>query len=437
MMNFLSNKAKSKVMSVLAATALLAPITISTTVDNVQAAQIKDVAVTYEVSDIAFSLGADESQRTFNWYTDKTELAGVVQFAKANNGNGQKFPKGKTVTVDATLEETTSGESSHEATITGLKENTTYNYRFGDGQGNWSETYTFTVRGDDEFNFLFFGDPQLGSNGNGSLAGDKAAWNNTLDLALDTFPESDFLVSAGDQVNKANSEEEYEAYFSPEEIREYAITTTVGNHDNSPTYSSHFNVPNESLLGEINGNGDYYYTYNDALFMVINTNNRENEEHAQFIEETIAANPNVNWKFVVMHHSIYSENSHKYDGDILERREELVPVFDANDIDVVFAGHDHGYVRTHQMEGNQPLMSQNHVNQNTVKNPTGVLYLTANSSSGSKYYHKKDDAGFYTAVRSQNYNPSYSNVEVTDNTFKITTYDVVTGEIIDDYKIIK
>ncbi|MGE7664646.1 fibronectin type III domain-containing protein [Ureibacillus composti] len=437
MLNYLSGKAKRKVMSVLAASALLAPVALSAPGFDAQAAQVKDVEVTYDVSDIAFSLGANETERTFNWYTEKTDEAGVVQFAKANNGYGQKFPKGKTVTVDATLEEATSGQSSHEATISGLKRNTTYNYRFGDGEGNWSQTYTFTVRGDDEFNFLFFGDAQLGSKGNGDLAGDQAAWNRTLDLALDAFPKTSFLVSAGDQVNKKDSEEEYDAYFSPEELKEYAITTTVGNHDNSPTYSSHFNVPNESELGAINGNGDYYYTYNDALFMVINSNNRDHEGHQQFIEETVAANPDVNWKFVVMHHSIYSENSHKYDGDVLERREELVPVFDENDIDVVFMGHDHGYVRTHQMEANQPLLEQNFIDENTVVDPSGVLYLTANSSSGSKYYNKKDEAAFYTVVRSQNYNPSYSNVEVSDDTFKITTYDVVTGEIIDEYKIVK
>lgn len=293
------------------------------------------------------------------------------------------------------------------------------------------------MRGDDEFNFLFFGDPQIGSKGNGSIALDGVAWGHTLYEALEAFPNTDFLVSAGDQVNKKDSEEEYEAYFSPNELKEYAISTTVGNHDNSPTYASHFNVPNKSKLGKINGNGDYYYIYKDALFIVLNSNNRNNEEHAQFIGETVAANPNVNWKFVVMHHSIYSENRHKYDRGILERREELVPAFDKYDIDVVFMGHDHGYVRTHQMKGNKPLLNQNVVDKNTVINPTGVLYLTANSSSGSKHNHKKGRKAFYTAVRSQKYNPSYSNVEVTDSTFKITTYDVVTGEIIDEYKIVK
>jgi hypothetical protein len=409
------------------------PLAAPTVGTTVQAAPIDNVS--YEVSDIAFAPGADETQRTFNWYAAATDSPGVVQVAKANNGDGKKFPKGKTTTVSATLEEATSGESSHEATITGLKENTTYNYRFGDGEGNWSETYTFDVRGDDAFNFLLFGDPQLGSSGN--LPSDKTGWNDTLDEALDAFPETHFLISAGDQVNKANNEGEYNAYFSPDETKEYPIQTTVGNHDNSATYDSHFNVPNESTLGATSAGGDYYYTYNDALFIVLNTNSQNNEEHAQFIEETVAANPDANWKFVVMHHSIYSENSHKYDGDILERRDDLVPVFDDNDIDVVFAGHDHGYVRSHQMEADQPLMNQRFVSENIVEDPSGVLYLTANSSSGSKYYDWKDDAGYYTAIRSQSYRPSFMNVEITDESASFTTYDAVSNEIIDHYKIVK
>lgn len=433
MINYQSSKTRRRLLAVLTASALLMPLALPTAETAVQAAQLKEIS--YEVSDIAFAPGSDEKQRTFNWYAAPTDNPGVVQFAKANNGKGKEFPKGKTTTVNATLEEATSGESSHEATITGLKENTTYNYRFGDGEGNWSETHTFEVGGDDEFNFLLFGDPQVGSSGN--ISSDQTGWNDTLDVALDAFPDAEFLISAGDQVNKANNEEEYNAYFSPNELKEYPIQTTVGNHDNSATYDSHFNVPNESTLGATSAGGDYYYTYNDALFIVLNTNSQDNEEHAQFIEETVAANPDANWNFVVMHHSIYSENSHKYDRDILERREDLVPAFDANNIDVVFAGHDHGYVRSHQMEANQPLMDQRFVSDNIVKDPSGVLYLTANSSSGSKYYNWKDSAGYYTAVRSQLYKPSYMNAEITDKSAAFTTYDTETNEVIDQYKIVK
>jgi len=318
--------------------------------------------------------------------------------------------------------------------MSNLKENTTYHYRFGDGNGNLSKTYTFNTSESDDFNFLLFGDPQIGSD---ELSTDRPQWNNTLETALETFPETDFLISIGDQVNEADNEKDYEAYFSPDELTEYPIQTTIGNHDDSKNYDAHFNVPNESELGETEAGGNSYYTYNNALFIVLNSNNENNEEHAQFIEETIDEHPDVKWRFVVMHHSIYSEARHKYDEGNVLRREELVPVFDDNDIDAVLAGHDHSYTRTYQMEANESLTDQDADEDGIVENPEGVLYLTVNSSTGSKYYELVDDAAFYTNVRSQSHTPSYTNVEITEDSASFTTYNVETEEVIDEYEITK
>lgn len=58
-----------------------------------------------------------------------------------------------------------------------------------------------------------------------------------------------------------------------------------------PIYTYHFNPANSSSLGD-NGTvgGDYYYTYGDALFMILNTQDTNVEEHRQFVESTVAAN---------------------------------------------------------------------------------------------------------------------------------------------------
>ena len=53
--------------------------------------------------------------------------------------------------------------------------------------------------------------------------------------------------------------------------------------------------------------------------MVINSNNRSTAEHKEFLESAIAQNPDVRWKTVVFHHSVYSTASHVDDGDIIER----------------------------------------------------------------------------------------------------------------------
>ena len=54
MINYLSTKAKRKVMAVLAASAILLPASLSTNETSVEAAKVNNS--TYEVTDIAFSV---------------------------------------------------------------------------------------------------------------------------------------------------------------------------------------------------------------------------------------------------------------------------------------------------------------------------------------------------------------------------------------------
>ena len=56
-------------------------------------------------------------------------------------------------------------------------------------------------------------------------------------------------------------------------------------------YEYHFNTPNQNpaLGNSNNAGGDYYFTYGDTLIMNLNSNNKNAAQHAQFMEETIAA----------------------------------------------------------------------------------------------------------------------------------------------------
>ena len=69
----------------------------------------------------------------------------------------------------------------------------------------------------------------------------------------------------------------------------------VGNHDaDNPNYTYHFNPSQMSELGsnDIVG-GDYYYTYGDALFIMLNTQDTNINEHKQFIEQTVKNNSDL------------------------------------------------------------------------------------------------------------------------------------------------
>ena len=115
---------------------------------------------------------------------------------------------------------------------------------------------------------MYVGDPQVGAskgqaqNGEDLVADDGAAntaarndgfaWNRTLTAALEQNPDINFMISAGDQVNKTGKpkEEEYASYLSADVLSGLATATTIGNHDSlNEDYMYHFNNPNASDSG--------------------------------------------------------------------------------------------------------------------------------------------------------------------------------------------
>ena len=250
----------------------------------------------------------------------------------------------------------------------------------------------------------------------------------------------------------------------------------------------HFNNPNTTEYGTTAAGGDYYYSYGDGLFIVLNTNNYNVAEHKQAIDEAIAAYPDATWRVVTIHQDIYGTGLDHSDTDGMILRTQLTPVFDEADIDVVLQGHDHTYSRSKMLYGDgqthssyefqlnedgtdydwdhaynvesgeaiplnpeegdeegaaakQAFTEDNQcytiedVEGNTVTDPQGILYMTANSASGSKYYELIASQQDYVAARSQNWLPSYSVITMTKDSFEITTYQLTDDgqvEAIDD-----
>lgn len=391
-----------------------------------------------EVDSLSLGVGADETEIYVNWYS-KSADAGTVQWAKESDMSGEDFPQvhmeAAAVTAAAVNK---SGYYSNKAAITGLEENTRYVYRVGN-DGSWSELYDYdTENFDGGFSFLLAGDPQIGA---GSQASDQKGWENTLNKAMTQFPESSFLISAGDQVNTNNSESQYTSYLAPEELKSLPIATNVGNHDTkSNAYSEHFNIPNVDQATVTAGefSGDYWYKYDDVLFMSINSNDKSTAKHKQFLEDTVAAQgADAKWKVVTFHHSVYSTASHTQDSDIIQRRNELPPVFSDLGIDAVLMGHDHVYTRTYMMNGTNPVKTDNVESQVVNPGEGEVLYLTANSASGSKFYSIQNYDYPFAAVKNQESVPNITNVKVTDTSMQFTTYRTSDMSLVDDFTIYK
>ena len=382
-------------------------------------------------TDVLLSVGANNTQMNATWYAAQ-EGAGHVLVAKQSQLVNGAMPENAAKFDATSTPANESGKWSNQATITGLEPGTVYAYQLVNGEEK-SDVATFTTATNGAFSFAFAGDPQIGASGNADR--DTQGWDKTLGIIADStqFDGVDFLLSAGDQVNTANNEGQYNGYLDHDELLSLPVATVVGNHDSSSNaYDQHFNVPNESELGVTNAGGDYWFVYNNTLFLALNSNSMSTAEHKAFMEQAIAEAGDVDWKVVTFHHSVYSVASHAVDGDILQRREALVPVFEDLDIDVVLMGHDHVYVRTYMMDGLTPITESD---KYTDANGDGILYVTANSASGSKFYTIQNTKYEYSAVQNQERVPNVSRVDVSEDAFTITTYRTSDMSVVDTFTI--
>jgi len=354
------------------------------------------------VSGIILLVGADESQRVVNWYAtaNTNQFVQVAPTAELLNGG---FPQGaKTFTAVVTGNAVNGGFNGH-AILSQLKENTAYSYRVGE-LGAWSETYAFKTRKfDGNFDFLFFGDPQIGSSGD--VPQDGAGWADTLKVALDANPDAELLVSGGDQVETANVETQWSAFLAPKELRSYPWVATIGNHDvGGRAYEQHLWTPNTTRSTTLySGNpatvsgGDYWFIYKDVLFIDLNSNayrvtatsvTDSDMAHIGFIQNVVQQHgANAKYTVLVYHHSIYSPGDHANDTDASKRRLDFPTAFSQLGVDLVLQGHDHSYSRSYLIDSGKKQNADEKPGATSVfQDPGGVIFVTGNSASGSKYY---------------------------------------------------
>ena len=425
---------------------------------------------------VSVNVGADETQLGFAWYS-KTVEQPKVRIAKTEDMKDATEFTGTQVSINI---EALDGYFSNKVTVKNLEKETQYYYQVFKN-GAWQKAESIKTGNPDSFSFLYVGDPQIGacknqiSSENEKMKNEIAArndaynWNKTLNNAMTAHPEVSFMLSAGDQVNYADREYEYAGYLNASALASLPVSTTIGNHDSgSYQYSYHFNTPNAFdlddttyALGHTNAGTDYYYTYGDALFIVIDTNNYNCATHRNVIEKAVNENKDKKWRIVMFHQDIYGSGLDHSDSDGIILRTQLTPIFDEFDIDVALQGHDHTYSRSYQLSGDgkehtaydrtnaygDDYLSQNNcytINSDlvtgTIVDPEGTVYMEANSSTGSKFYELIPAQQDYIAERSQTWTPSYSVINMTETAVTITTYDADTNKVLEGssaYTIVK
>lgn len=392
---------------------------------------------------IVLTPGNTEKDLNFAWYSE-TKGVPQVKMATVKDMNDATVFKGTSTSIHKTNGWVTYTASNKVSANNYLKENTTYYYQYSVDGITWSDIYQYQTHSFSSFQAVLVGDPQIGASGSKTqgtqddqdIAMNTYTWNKTLETALGEngiAKDASFILSAGDQIDYSSGEgtgymireQEYAGFLYPSELRSIPLATTIGNHESlGDDYSLHYNNPNASVLGSTTSGGDYYYSYGDVLFISLNSNSRNVEEHRSLMQKAIESHSDAKWKVVMFHHDIYGSGSPHSDVDGANLRILFAPLMDEFDIDLCLTGHDHSYARTYQILDGKVIETDGvSENESTAYNPEGTLYIAAGSASGSKFYTLNTTKQYYIAERSNTQLPTFSTIDFSSNQLTIKTYD--------------
>ena len=198
---------------------------------------------------------------------------------------------------------------------------------------------------------------------------------------------ADVIVHTGDMIYPGGEAADFDpAFFAPyaDLVRQLVLWPCLGNHDFAAAAGQPWRDAFYTPANNPDGSKNYYsFDVGNAHVVVINSNQSTAPGSAQymFLEHDLAAS-SAAWKFVVFHHPIYSSGT--VHGSSLTIRTNLVPLFDAYAVDMVFMGHEHNYERTLPLRADQ-----------VVAPGAGTVYVT--TGGGGKNLYPFGPLSFFTA----------------------------------------
>lgn len=263
------------------------------------------------------------------------------------------------------------------ANLNHLKPNTAYLYRVGSKSANtWSPYYKFVTAPvfGAPFSFICIGDIQT----------DYNLFRQMLSAVQSRHNDINFYLFTGDMVDDGENRNQWDLMLSTADtlFAEKPMAAAMGNHDshyvNDETqtliFAKYFRLPHNGPR-DLPIHHAYSFTYSNAYFIVLNTNN-DTDRQALWLKERLAyaREHSYQWLIVIFHHPVYPVHQRRSYTDL---QEKWAPLFDEYSVDLVLTGHDHVYMRTAGLKNHKPA----------PQNETGTIYVTLNSSD--KHYNPK------------------------------------------------
>lgn len=364
------------------------------------------------------------TSQAVSWRTDETIQHGWAEIAVADGSPDFRL---KSDTLEATYEVFDHNEiKAHYFSVNfeKLKSNTKYAYRVGHEE-TWSEWFHFTTASKEAapFSFIYFGDAQNEI---------KSMWSRTIREAVLQAPKADFMLHAGDLVNRSDRDSEWGEWFYAGGWINGMIPSiaTPGNHEYgrtgigdkrvlSPQWNPTFAFPKNGPKGH--EETVYYIDYQETRFISINSmvmyaDPSSLDIQKTWLEEVLSDNPN-RWTIITHHHPIYSAGNGR---DNERFRDEFKPIYEKYGVDLVLQGHDHTYAR-----------GGNLLSGIQARNGIGPVYVV--SVSGPKMYESAlSDWMDRVAMNTQ----LFQVIEVKPHQINYKAY-TVTGELYDAFSLQK
>jgi hypothetical protein len=282
-----------------------------------------------------------------NWRTSLNVSEGFIEYAKATNGpEFRENPNSiKAVTeslIVAREDEPVVKANYHSGIIKNLEPGQKYVYRVGAG-GSWSEWFQVSMPGKDSpISFVYFGDAQNDV---------KSMWSRIIREAYHTMPNIDFMLHAGDLINRHDRDVEWGEWFHAGGFIHAQVPSvmTPGNHEYrdvklSPQWRPQFNLPKNGVPGL----EETCYEINYPKMKVVSLDAEQIDEsefyrnaQAKWLDSLLTYNPKK-WTVITLHYPIYSTKPNR---DNIKLRDTFKPIFDKHKVDLVLQGHDHAYGR--------------------------------------------------------------------------------------------
>ncbi len=255
--------------------------------------------------------------------------------------------------LDHTVIEESIPSVMHEITLSGLEKDQAYYYKV-EVENLSSQVYSFHTKKtrDKPIKFIVYGDNRSFPKVHENLV--KMMVDESPDLILNVGD----VVTTGVHLNEWIDEHFYPLRHISGDVPSYI---SIGNHEYGGYWDTRVVPPYEERVhNPLNSTGstEYYYSfdYGNSHFIFLDPNKADfpdgdrispgSQQYNWFVNDVKKAKENSEWIFVFLHQPPYSEvwSGGYYDGEPLLRK-EIVPIIEANNVDIVFAGHTHDYER--------------------------------------------------------------------------------------------